>query len=132
MKHYWQTYKETVERLFGPLTLKDGIPEEDIIEVEKHLGFRFPQVLRDFYLLAGERSDLNDSHDHLIDYDELVVEGNTLVFYADNQGVVFWGIPINTSLFKNNGPRQTTTKMPTKALKNQRQKRVPKAKIAIE
>jgi ankyrin repeat protein len=103
MKPFRQTYQQAVEKLFDPLTSEDGTPEEEIAEAENRLGFHLPQTLREFYLLAGRRDDLNQSHHYLFNPEELSVEGDALIFYAENQGVVLWGIHVNDT-GRNNPP----------------------------
>lgn len=103
MKSFRQTFQEAVESLFYPLTSEDGTPEEEIIKAESRLGFRLPQTLREFYLLAGRREDISQRFDHLSNPEELSVQADALVFYAENQGVVLWGIHVN-EIEKNNPP----------------------------
>jgi hypothetical protein len=92
---FWHEYKSLVDRYYRPVVVSDGIPETNIIETEKRLGFRLPKILRNFYLLVGKYEDINCSYDRLISLDKLEIINDTLLFFEENQGVVFWGIPID-------------------------------------
>src|SRR5579884_2303525 len=74
----------------------DGVPEYLVNDCEYRLGLRLPQVLREFYLMAGSMADVNNAYDRLASIDELSVDDSqeVLVIYHENQNVVLWGVPL--------------------------------------
>ena len=60
--------------------------------MDRGLGLRLPTLLREFYLVAGQREDINAVHNRLFSPENLEVDQQALVFYEENQGVVLWGI----------------------------------------
>jgi hypothetical protein len=85
-------YKGLVAQLYGPLSPADGFSDDEVGRAERRLGIRLPRLLREFYLLAGRRADLNQAHDELVHPDDLQIEDETLVFYVENQAVSIWGV----------------------------------------
>ena len=55
----WDDYDSRLNELFPPLAPGDGVPEPEVTEAERRLGFRLPRVLRELYLRAGRRDDVN-------------------------------------------------------------------------
>lgn len=91
-EQYWSDYRHLTARLLPPLGREDGIPEADIARAEARLGFPLPALLREFYALAGNRDDINQSFEYLVSVEELELMGGMLVFYEENQDVTFWAI----------------------------------------
>jgi hypothetical protein len=89
---FWTEYRALVSRLMPSLKKSDGAAEEDVVAAEQRLGLRLPRLLREFYLLTDERDDINGVHNRLYPLDALVVEGDVLVFYEEDQGVCLWGV----------------------------------------
>lgn len=92
MDFSWASFEETIARLYKPLKPDDGEPESVVAEAERRLDIHLPRILRDYYLLAGRRKDLNHCFDSLKSPGELAIAEDALVFYEANQGVAFWGI----------------------------------------
>ncbi|MGP3963579.1 SMI1/KNR4 family protein [Nonomuraea sp. 3N208] len=78
----------------SPLADGDGWSEADLDAAEARLGVRLPAALREAYQLFGRRTDLTSLQDVLLSPADLEVKDQALVFRAENQAVVFWGIPI--------------------------------------
>ncbi|MCG8406135.1 MAG: SMI1/KNR4 family protein [Phycisphaerales bacterium] len=53
------------ERLGFPLSADCAMDMLELKTAEKRLGVRFPAVLRDYYLVAGNERAFNHIHDHL-------------------------------------------------------------------
>lgn len=92
MAAFWPYYQELVARLYQPLSSGDGFSDDEVTSAERRLGFRLPGLLREFYLLAGKRTDLNHAHNQLVHPKDLQLEDERLVFYEENQAVCLWGV----------------------------------------
>ena len=90
----WDDYAARVAELFRPLAPGDGYEEAEVAAAEARLGLRLPRVLRELYLLAGRRDDINRPMNHLIPPEDLSVEQGALVVYEENQNVVLWGVRV--------------------------------------
>lgn len=93
---FWPRYEAIVAQLLPPLKPGDGVSEEDVSAAEARLNLRLPRILREFYLKAGNREDINRAHNRLLAPSELVEQDGALAFYAENQAVVLWGLPCET------------------------------------
>jgi hypothetical protein len=92
-----QDYRDTFRLLGRPLESHDGVSEEAIAAAETKLECRVPAALRAFYRVAGNALDFTNRHDQLLAPGEWSVEGDTLVFLAENQTVVLYAIDANPS-----------------------------------
>jgi hypothetical protein len=81
----WDDYAARVTALFPPLRPGDGVAEGELSAAESALGFRLPRVLREFYLLAGNRGDLTHHWTQPIAPKFLAVVDQALVFAAGNE-----------------------------------------------
>jgi hypothetical protein len=84
MENFWRYYKDLVSQLYEPLSPEDGFSEDELEGAEKRLGLRLPGLLREYYLLAGKREDINQAHNKLVHPDELQIEDGKLVFFLEN------------------------------------------------
>lgn len=78
------------------------------------MGWQLPRLLREFYLITGEREDINGAFNRLLPPESLEVSGNVLVFYEENQGVCLWGVDVRDR--DNEDPavlREDSTETPT-------------------
>lgn len=57
------------------------------------VGIRLPHTLRQFYLAWGRRRDMTQTSYYLLNPEDLLIRANTLIFWVENQSVVYWGIP---------------------------------------
>jgi hypothetical protein len=95
---FWRSYQEAVTRLVHPITDTDGVAEQRLNRVEDKLGFCLPGVLHKFYRLSGNLDEINKAHNRLVSPEGLKIQRNrsrrqkALLFYEENQNVVFWGI----------------------------------------
>jgi hypothetical protein len=92
MENYAQKYKEHIEHLYPILQEQDGISDATIRLSEQGLGFNIPLALREFYLLVGNRKDICQSFNILLEIENIEVLNDMVVFFRENQGVVIWGI----------------------------------------
>jgi len=90
----WARLKEFIACWHRPLTVGDGIPLAELNKAESRLVLRLPSALREWYLLAGKREELNTIQDRLLPPSELEIVDDHLIFYIENQSVVLWGIPL--------------------------------------
>jgi hypothetical protein len=88
-------YRRLVRRLLRPLGKLDGCSEKRISEAEQRLGLRLPRLLREFYLLTGEREDINTIFNRLLPPESLRVSSDVLVFYEENQNTCLWGVDVH-------------------------------------
>ena len=93
---FGEQLKSTFATLVRPLMTEDGEPETGISVVEARLGLRLPAVLREYYRLAGRFDRFNRAHNELRRPADWTVEGGKLVFFEENQCVVFWGVDAGT------------------------------------
>lgn len=69
-----------------------GFSEEQLLEAEKRLAVKFPQVFREYYLQLGATESVNQSFNSLATPEQLYFDGDFLCFCEENQGVVMWAI----------------------------------------
>lgn len=89
------TYQQKIRQLYELDETKNyGFSETEILDLEKRLNFVFPKVLREYYLTLGKNKQLNDTFNRLLK-PKSEIDFSTdryLVFYEENQAVVFWAI----------------------------------------
>ena len=84
-------YKTLVENLgYAPAQIA-GIPEADIEAWEARHGVQLPGPLRAYLAEVGNMA-FNRAHNRLYTLDELVIEGDKLIFMEENQNVVQWAV----------------------------------------
>jgi hypothetical protein len=91
MINFQGQYRRAYESLGNPLTHKEGRSESRIRAVERQLGVRLANALRDYYLVAGKERRFNHGFNHLYAPEEWFINGEKLVFMEENQAVVLWG-----------------------------------------
>lgn len=91
----WEPMKHLAARWHRPLTQDDGFPLSEIREAESRLYIQLPLALQEWYLLAGNRQDLNAAQNYLLSPADLEISDEYLVFYMENQAVVCWGIQLS-------------------------------------
>lgn len=71
-----------------------GFTEQDMASLEARLNIQLPKMLREYYLTLGRQENLNYSHNRLLKPDKEIgfSSDRHLIFYEENQVVVFWGI----------------------------------------
>ena len=75
-----------------------GIKEEKIISIEKKLNIRFPEVLRNYYLLFGRNKKFN-INDKLFRIEDVYIEDNQFLVIGNSAGLN--GINLNDISNKN-------------------------------
>ena len=96
-------FKE-IRKLYGiPETENFGYSETEILNFEKLSKLKLPLVLREYYLKFGKHQILNDSFNRLLKPTNQVgfSDDRFLVFYEENQAVIFWGIKETDLVFEN-------------------------------
>jgi hypothetical protein len=80
-----------------------GFSEQEIAEVENRLSVKLPEELRNYYLTLGNNENINYSHNRLLKPDKEIGFSNDryLIFYEENQVVVYWGIKEEDLKFSN-------------------------------
>lgn len=81
--------------LCRPLTERDGLAEEDIIAAQNRLGLELPKVLKNFYLHLGGNQLFMEAFLHLFSPENLTVADEMLIFIAENQEVILWGLKVD-------------------------------------
>ena len=84
----WGLVDEFIEIWHPPLGPEDGYPEDDLRAAEARLRCQLPAALREWYALAGRRTDVWSRQDHLAAPDRLRVEPGSgdLVFRWRTRG----------------------------------------------
>jgi len=90
----WDQIRAFIAEWHRPLGENDGIPSAELDAAEQRMGCRIPAALREWYQMAGRRGDLTRMQNYLLAPDELACEPDdeVVIFYAENQWVVGWGI----------------------------------------
>jgi hypothetical protein len=86
-------FRTTYSALGRPLTRRDAMPLSRIRAAERRLGVVVPKVLRDYYRVAGKETQFNAAFNRLLPPEEWFVDRKRLVFFEENQQVVYWAIP---------------------------------------
>lgn len=92
----WKLMTEFLARWYSPLSAGDGFSEDELRNAEDAIGCRLPLALREWYSLAGRRTDVWSQQDEFLSPEECQLVNGALVFYVENQSVVRWGIPLQT------------------------------------
>ncbi|WPQ61175.1 hypothetical protein SIO70_22710 [Chitinophaga sancti] len=81
------TYFEQIRHLYGIATQEGfGFEATELVQP-------LPLILKGYYLTLGKHAAVNYSHNRLLKPDQIVFsQDEYLIFYEENQGVVFWGI----------------------------------------
>lgn len=94
MINYKEEYKKIIIDLYGYDLLKTlPMVSNDLIDyIEHRLKVNLPKPLKDFYLLAGNFSKLNNAHNHLYPLENISIHDDHLQFMDEKQQMYFWGI----------------------------------------
>ena len=98
-------YLQKIKNLYG-LSKNSGYSENEIVEVEKKLKIKFPKTLKEYYHILGKNKVVNESFNRLLKINGKIGftnYNNYLVFYEENQGVVYWAI--SKEEMENNNPK---------------------------
>jgi hypothetical protein len=89
----WSEQSPHIRSLYRPWQPGDGYDEATLQAAEVRLGVPLPATLRTFYLAWGRREDLTQASYYLLNSEDLLIRANTLIFWVEDQSVVYWGIP---------------------------------------
>lgn len=84
-----------VEAFGTRLTQNAGRQERLMLEAEKRLGLRLPEVLREFYLSIEDNNSLVDLDFSIASLQHLAVHQRYLTFASHQRGLFNWGLLIN-------------------------------------
>ena len=73
-----------------------GFPDSIFTAIESRLHITIPELLKDVYRVLGNHMELLDAQYHIAMPDDLSVNGDVLVFAAENQFAHFYGIHLPT------------------------------------
>ena len=73
-----------------------GFEDSIFTAIESRLHVSIPEPLKDVYRVFGNQMDFLDAQYHIAMPDDLSVNGEVLVFVAENQFVCFYGIHLPT------------------------------------
>ncbi len=88
----WSEQSPHIRTLFRPWQPGDGCDEAILQAVEVQLGIRLPSTLRNFYLAWGRQQEMTRFSHPLLKPEELEIQGDTLIFWVENQAVFYWGV----------------------------------------
>jgi uncharacterized protein (TIGR02996 family) len=91
----WRLVQEFIELWHQPLTPQSGNTEAELHTVEKRLGHRLPAALREWYLIAGNQTEIWSRQDRLRQLHQLEIQDGRLIFRWENQGCEMWGLRLN-------------------------------------
>lgn len=85
---------EKIRHLYGiAADEQQGINESEILTLEQKLDIQLPAQLRAYYLTMGGFEAINYTHNLLLKPDQMEFSNDDyLIFYEENQSVVYWGI----------------------------------------
>jgi hypothetical protein len=89
------TYFQKIRHLYDvPENENFGFSASEIVELEKKLDIVLPAKLREYYLTLGKHEAINYSHNRLFQPGGKIgfSQDAYLIFYEENQAVVYWGI----------------------------------------
>jgi hypothetical protein len=76
----WKQTADLIAEWQRPLDESDGLPLADIEAAERRLGFRLPEALREWHLLAGRRA-ARSNESGLYPLSHITLRDNFVVFY---------------------------------------------------
>jgi hypothetical protein len=91
-------YIQKIKLLYSlPQDNNYGIDENEIVLMENELKIKLLKILREYYSTLGKNKIVNNSFNRLFEPKEIsfTENKNYLVFYEENQGVVYWAINRN-------------------------------------
>lgn len=88
----WSANAVHIQSLYQPWSPADGYAETVIVEAERRLDIRFPELLRTFYQYWGRRKKLIAESNALFGPPTIKIQSGMLLIACENQGVYFWGI----------------------------------------
>jgi hypothetical protein len=88
----WAMASKIIEDWFGNTPAMEPATAAGIAAAEQRLGLALPTALREWYLELGSSREVWSVQDQLVLIDELCIEGDRLILFRENQGVVQWGI----------------------------------------
>lgn len=88
----WMLLRDVAAQWYPPISTDDGVPSADLDSAESRLDVSFPVALREWYTLAGRRTDIWSRQDRFLSPDEFRINGDHVIFLIENQDVVEWGI----------------------------------------
>jgi hypothetical protein len=88
----WSEQSAHIRSLYRPWEPGDGYDEETLQAAEARLGVRLPLMLQQFFLGWGQRVDMTRRMHPLLPPDQLKIKDGALLFWAENQAVVLWGV----------------------------------------
>jgi hypothetical protein len=89
------TYLQKIRHLYNiPEQQNAGFPENEITALEERLAIKLPPSLKNYYLALGKYEALNYSYNRLLKPGKEIgfSQDEYLIFYEENQVVVYWGI----------------------------------------
>jgi hypothetical protein len=87
---------QTAERILGRrISEEDGLPDSELQKAEITLSIQLPFMLREFYRNLGRNELFLNGFQHVYHPHELEIKDKILIFMAENQGVVLWGIKLD-------------------------------------
>ena len=92
MSKFEQRYRSAFAELGRPLRRSDAIPSRRVAVAERRCGVLLPTALHEFFRVAGRARDVMNAHEQLMMPEEWLVEYGKLVFMAENQEVVVYGV----------------------------------------
>jgi hypothetical protein len=90
-----ERFRGLLAGISGRASPRHGYPLRAVETAETRLGLSLPGPLRAYYLSVG-RHKINRAHNRLLPPDALETSQGRLVFMAENQCVVFWGVRSRT------------------------------------
>jgi hypothetical protein len=92
MTDFSTQYRQIFADLGVTLGPREEIDATVLALAEQRLGIRVPDALRAYFAVSGGEQRFNQAHNSLLSPEQWFVDTGRLVFLAENQSVVFWGV----------------------------------------
>jgi hypothetical protein len=92
LRPFADRFRSIVEPLFRrQFTAVDGIPYAELDAIQQRTGYELPEAIRDFYAVLGRFEPALRSHNRFYNPGDFTRQDGKLVFFEENQVVVYWG-----------------------------------------
>lgn len=91
----WTLLQDMINQWYPALEAADGVSADDLDAAETRLGVTMPRAFREWYGIAGMRTDIWSQQDRLLHPVHFNLVGNYMSFMVENQHVVEWAICVD-------------------------------------
>ncbi|MEM8535721.1 MAG: hypothetical protein AAGF95_33150 [Chloroflexota bacterium] len=93
----WILLQDLINQWYPVLKAANGVSADDLDVAETRLSVTLPRAFREWYSMAGQRTDIWSQQDRLLHPSEFKLVDNYMSFMVENQHVVEWAICVDDS-----------------------------------